>query len=198
MVAGSLAPLRLQQGPLVGLQEVEREGAHRDPSERFPTGELYSRTLARSLHTGDFTWATKAKEGGTAKYATSGNPTGHIIVRLAGDGAPTPSAIKVTEYIYACLVLFLSMLLIFALVPFTRFHLNLVLKNSTTIENMDQASFDRNRYDLGAGRNIEQVFGSNPCCWLVPTHAAGNRPVGDGVRWSLHYMVSQDTQVGYL
>ncbi|KAL8269315.1 hypothetical protein Esti_006762 [Eimeria stiedai] len=72
-------------------------------------------------------------------------------------GTTAPSAFKVTEYICTCLILFLSMLLIFALVPFTRFHLNLVLRNSTTIENMDQSNFDRNRYDLGVGRNIEQV-----------------------------------------
>lgn len=114
--------------------------------------------------------------------------------RTLRPGEYSPSAFKVTEYIYSCLILFLSMLLIFALVPFTRFHLNLVLRNSSTIENMDQSNFDRNRYDLGVGRNIEQVFGSNPCCWLLPTHAAGNRPVGDGVRWSLHYMVAQDTE----
>ncbi|KFH12360.1 DHHC zinc finger domain-containing protein, partial [Toxoplasma gondii MAS] len=64
--------------------------------------------------------------------------------------------------------------------------------NSTTIENMDVANRDRNRYDLGVSRNIEQVFGSNPCCWFVPVQFAANRPVGDGVRWNMHYMVADE------
>ncbi|PHJ17116.1 dhhc zinc finger domain-containing protein [Cystoisospora suis] len=102
------------------------------------------------------------------------------------------SALTVLKYVYVCLMLFFSMVLIFALIPFSRFHLNLVLRNSTTIENMDVANRDRNRYDLGVSRNIEQVFGPNPCCWLAPVHASANRPVGDGVRWNMHYMVAND------
>ncbi|CBZ56291.1 hypothetical protein NCLIV_067160 [Neospora caninum Liverpool] len=102
------------------------------------------------------------------------------------------SAAAVLKYVYVCLMLFFSMVLIFALIPFSRFHLNLVLKNSTTIENMDVANRDRNRYDLGVSRNIEQVFGSNPCCWFVPAQFAANRPVGDGVRWNMHYMVADE------
>ncbi|EPR63153.1 DHHC zinc finger domain-containing protein [Toxoplasma gondii ME49] len=105
---------------------------------------------------------------------------------------PDASAVAVLKYVYVCLMLFFSMVLIFALIPFSRFHLNLVLKNSTTIENMDVANRDRNRYDLGVSRNIEQVFGSNPCCWFVPVQFAANRPVGDGVRWNMHYMVADE------
>ncbi|PFH31308.1 DHHC zinc finger domain-containing protein [Besnoitia besnoiti] len=108
---------------------------------------------------------------------------------------PEASALTVLKYVYVCLMLFFSMVLIFALIPFSRFHLNLVLKNSTTIENMDVANRDRNRYDLGVSRNIEQVFGANPCCWMVPVQFAANRPVGDGVRWNMHYMVAGEDQV---
>ncbi|XP_058515894.1 palmitoyltransferase ZDHHC20-like [Ochotona princeps] len=101
---------------------------------------------------------------------------------------------SVLRYVYVCLVLFVSMILIFALIPFSRFHMNLVLRNSTTIENMDVVNRDRNRYDLGVSRNVEQVFGANPCCWLIPLQSAATRPVGDGVRWSMHYMVANDDQ----
>lgn len=101
---------------------------------------------------------------------------------------PEPNVELVVQYILACLVLFLSLILIFALVPFSRFHFQLVFRNSTTIENMDQANRDRNRYDLGFGRNMEQVFGPNPCLWLAPCHTYSSRPAGDGVRWNIHYM----------
>lgn len=38
------------------------------------------------------------------------------------------SALTVLKYVYVCLMLFFSMVLIFALIPFSRFHLNLVLR----------------------------------------------------------------------
>eukprot|EP00921_Rhytidocystis_pertsovi_P003461 GHVQ01005990.1.p1 GENE.GHVQ01005990.1~~GHVQ01005990.1.p1 ORF type:complete len:317 (+),score=24.78 GHVQ01005990.1:425-1375(+) len=98
------------------------------------------------------------------------------------------------EYVLVCLVLFIALILIFALVPFSRFHMQLVLRNSTTIENMDTTSRDSHKYDLGFGRNMEQVFGSNPCCWLVPCHTYSSRPAGDGVRWNMHYMHAADEQ----
>eukprot|EP00922_Rhytidocystis_sp_ex-Travisia-forbesii_P061873 GHVS01091636.1.p1 GENE.GHVS01091636.1~~GHVS01091636.1.p1 ORF type:complete len:319 (+),score=27.14 GHVS01091636.1:63-1019(+) len=101
----------------------------------------------------------------------------------------------VVQYVVVCLVLFLSLTLIFALVPFSRFHMQLVLRNSTTIENMDQSiNRDRNKYDLGFGRNMEQVFGANPCCWLAPCHTYASRPTGDGVRWNIHYMRAADEE----
>eukprot|EP00922_Rhytidocystis_sp_ex-Travisia-forbesii_P024457 GHVS01035904.1.p1 GENE.GHVS01035904.1~~GHVS01035904.1.p1 ORF type:complete len:330 (-),score=37.59 GHVS01035904.1:329-1318(-) len=101
----------------------------------------------------------------------------------------------VVQYVLVCLVLFLSLTLIFALVPFSRFHMQLVLRNSTTIENMDQSLHrDRNKYDLGFGRNVEQVFGANPCCWLAPCHTYASRPTGDGVRWNIHYMRAADEE----
>eukprot|EP00920_Eleutheroschizon_duboscqi_P025888 GHVT01063947.1.p1 GENE.GHVT01063947.1~~GHVT01063947.1.p1 ORF type:complete len:294 (+),score=-3.01 GHVT01063947.1:983-1864(+) len=98
-----------------------------------------------------------------------------------------PAGVFIFEYIYVCLILFISMVLIFALVPFSRFHLNLVVRNSTTIENMDVANRDRSKFDLGIRPNLEQVFGASPFCWLIPLHGNVSRPVGDGVQWRMHY-----------
>ncbi|AFZ81237.1 zinc finger protein DHHC domain-containing protein [Theileria equi strain WA] len=94
---------------------------------------------------------------------------------------------KAASYIYVCVMIFVGLGLIFALIPFVQFHFRLVLKNSTTIENMDEASRDSGMYDMGIGANLQQVFGVNPLCWFAPCNLPLNRPVGDGVRWSQYY-----------
>ncbi|KNC35482.1 DHHC zinc finger multi-pass transmembrane protein [Plasmodium falciparum RAJ116] len=90
------------------------------------------------------------------------------------DGFQEKSSFVALEYTYASIVLFLTFVLIFALVPFTKFHLKLISKNSTTIENMDMYSQEYNIYNVGCEDNAKQVFGNNILCWL---------PAGDGVRW---------------
>ncbi|CRH01036.1 palmitoyltransferase, putative [Plasmodium relictum] len=97
------------------------------------------------------------------------------------------------EYTYASIVLFLTFVLIFALVPFTKFHLKLISKNSTTIENMDMYNQEYNIYNIGCENNAKQVFGNNVLCWLCPFHCVSNRPAGDGVRWRVS--VSHDDNV---
>lgn len=97
------------------------------------------------------------------------------------------SGFRAIVNIYVCILVFMGMALTFALVPFVRFHFRLVLKNSTTIENLDEATKDQGIYDLGVGANLQQVFGVNPLCWLAPCNLPLNRPVGDGVRWTQYY-----------
>ncbi|CRG93678.1 palmitoyltransferase, putative [Plasmodium gallinaceum] len=97
------------------------------------------------------------------------------------------------EYTYASIVLFLTFVLIFALVPFTKFHLKLISKNSTTIENMDTYNQEYNIYNIGCENNAKQVFGNNILCWLCPFQCVSNRPAGDGVRWRVS--VSHDDNV---
>ncbi|VWU51421.1 palmitoyltransferase, putative [Hepatocystis sp. ex Piliocolobus tephrosceles] len=89
----------------------------------------------------------------------------------------------VLEYTYASIVLFLTFVLIFALVPFTKFHLKLISKNSTTIENMDVYNQEYNIYNVGCEDNAKQVFGNNILCWMCPFQCTSNKPAGDGVRW---------------
>jgi hypothetical protein len=79
-------------------------------------------------------------------------------------------------------VYLLMMFLIGVLTMFTRFHVRLVMKNSTTIENFDKSSGEVS-YNLGAAKNWEQVFGRNPWLWWVPIHGTTGKPIGDGVLW---------------
>ncbi|KAF8819187.1 DHHC zinc finger domain-containing protein [Cardiosporidium cionae] len=98
----------------------------------------------------------------------------------------------VFQYIYVCLMVFISLVLLFTLIPFLKFHLILVLKNLTTIENMDSSNREHRRFDLGIKRNITQVFGTNALCWLTPCQIQSSRPAGDGVRWHMHYTSASD------
>ncbi|KAF4676514.1 hypothetical protein FOL47_005950 [Perkinsus chesapeaki] len=88
------------------------------------------------------------------------------------------------------------------LTNFIKFHLGLVMDNSTTIENLDNGETvggkrrqstsssssssrlsKRSKYDIGRRRNIEQVMGSSVVWWFIPHHNVKSRPVGDGVSW---------------
>ncbi|SCO93278.1 palmitoyltransferase DHHC2, putative [Plasmodium malariae] len=104
------------------------------------------------------------------------------------DGFHEKSSFVALEYTYASIVLFLTFVLIFALVPFTKFHLKLISKNSTTIENMDIYNQEYNIYNVGCEDNAKQVFGNNILCWMCPFQCISNRPAGDGVRWRVSVM----------
>lgn len=65
---------------------------------------------------------------------------------------------------------------------FTKFHLRLVLSNSTTIENFDKSE-NQFTYNMGRTKNWAQVFGKNPWLWWVPIYGSNGKPVGDGVLW---------------
>ncbi|EZG86310.1 putative DHHC domain protein [Gregarina niphandrodes] len=81
--------------------------------------------------------------------------------------------------------------LLAGLIPFTRFHWHLLVVNSTTIETMDVANrTEDSRYDLGALRNIQQVFGVTSWLWWLPMHVYLSCPQGDGVRWRRHYLAT--------
>jgi len=78
---------------------------------------------------------------------------------------------------------------------FYKFHLKLVLDNFTTIENLDREEGAKWKFNMGRLRNWEQVFGKNPWLWFIPIWHASARPVGDGVRWRMHYtQVSSDDE----
>lgn len=90
-----------------------------------------------------------------------------------------------------------SVLLIFMLHHFLKFHLKLVLENYTTIENLEREEGAKSKFDIGRRRNWEQVFGTNPWFWWYPAHTAASRPVGDGVRWRVHYtrVIDEDEEL---
>jgi|Transcript_31009 hypothetical protein len=82
---------------------------------------------------------------------------------------------------------FMSMLLLCTLTNFIRFHMKLVFENYTTIENLEREEGAKSKFDIGWRRNWEQVFGSNAWLWWLPMHTQASRPIGDGVRWRVHY-----------
>lgn len=63
---------------------------------------------------------------------------------------------------------------------FAAFHTFLVLKNRTTIEHSSSNDDERHRYDHGALRNWNAVFGSRPALWFVPVGVGRDSDVG---RW---------------
>merc|ERR1719210_798392 len=91
----------------------------------------------------------------------------------------------------------LSVMLICTLTNFIRFHVRLVLENYTTIENLEREEGAKSKFDIGRRRNWEQVFGANAWLWWLPLHTQASRPVGDGVRWRVHYtrVIDEDEEL---
>ena len=79
----------------------------------------------------------------------------------------------------------LNMLLTFTISLFFKFHVKLILSNSTTIDNMDKKNIQKsNVYDKGSTLNWYQVFGRNKFLWLLPITGISGKPIGDGVIWT--------------
>ncbi|KAM3147807.1 hypothetical protein pb186bvf_000135 [Paramecium bursaria] len=82
-------------------------------------------------------------------------------------------------------------LAIFLITRFFKMHIDLVLENRTTIENLErkrseeqgQNQEDKNPYDLGHYYNWVQVFGTNKYYWFLPIDNIEGRPSGDGILW---------------
>jgi palmitoyltransferase len=67
---------------------------------------------------------------------------------------------------------------------FLKFHIKLVINNSTTIESLDtEHKKDNEKFDLGCKQNWEQVFGVEPLFWFLPFPTKRGRPEGDGLTW---------------
>jgi hypothetical protein len=75
----------------------------------------------------------------------------------------------------------------FVLLKFAKFHISLVLRNSTTIEQLDKRL--AGNFDLGYQDNWRQVFGSNPWLWPLPWYGKSGKPAGDGVNWLVEPIV---------
>jgi len=89
----------------------------------------------------------------------------------------------------------LASMLLCTLTNFIKFHVNLVLDNYTTIENLEREEGAKSKFDIGKRRNWEQVFGANHWLWWLPFHTQASRPVGDGARWRVHYTRVIDLRV---
>lgn len=79
----------------------------------------------------------------------------------------------------------LNLLLTITISMFFKFHVGLVLGNSTTIDNMDKKNIQKNNvYDKGKKNNWQQVFGQNKWLWPFPINGISGKPIGDGVIWT--------------
>eukprot|EP01017_Pseudomicrothorax_dubius_P032406 TRINITY_DN4245_c0_g1_i1.p1 TRINITY_DN4245_c0_g1~~TRINITY_DN4245_c0_g1_i1.p1 ORF type:complete len:346 (-),score=57.87 TRINITY_DN4245_c0_g1_i1:184-1221(-) len=87
-------------------------------------------------------------------------------------------------------------ILTFIITFFLRFHLLLVSKNLTTLENLD---LKRGKhpvdYDVGDYNNWVQVFGKDVIMWFWPFFTEGSRPVGDGVIWARKAVFNREGNV---
>ena len=67
---------------------------------------------------------------------------------------------------------------------FFKFHIDLVLNNSTTIESLDVEHKEENKkFDIGHQSNWEQVFGQSKFYWFIPMKSDKGNPIGDGLNW---------------
>ena len=67
---------------------------------------------------------------------------------------------------------------------FLKFHIKLVLTNSTTIESLDTDHKKENeKFNIGYRQNWEQVFGTDVLFWFFPFPTKRGRPEGDGLTW---------------
>ena len=68
---------------------------------------------------------------------------------------------------------------------FFKFHVDLVLGNSSTLDNLERQrnpNAGPNVYDIGAYENFVQVFGTNTCLWLIPVAPTSSNKA-NGVVW---------------
>ena len=71
----------------------------------------------------------------------------------------------------------------FIMLAFIKYHFNLIDKNMTTIEHLDEkrGNISNVSYDMGRDFNWKFVFGAYKACWFVPYDKGIGAPMGDGV-----------------
>jgi len=85
-----------------------------------------------------------------------------------------------------CVLIAFSLLsILFVLLTFFfKYHISLLLQNTTTIEDLERKrSNSIASYDAGTKNNFYQVFGTNVFLWFFPTYGESGKPLGDGVSW---------------
>jgi hypothetical protein len=92
--------------------------------------------------------------------------------------------------IYRALIIlpaYLIILIISVLITlFLKFHVSLVINNTTTIEALDPIVWVENKFKLSKMENWVQVFGENKILWFFPVLAESGFPKGDGLVWKIN------------
>ena len=82
------------------------------------------------------------------------------------------------------IILIISVLIFF----FLKFHITLVINNTTTIEALDPIVWVENKFKLSKMENWSQVFGENKLLWFFPIITDSGIPRGDGLNWKTNEM----------
>lgn len=89
-----------------------------------------------------------------------------------------------------CFLIILNHLILLVLTflecGFLKYHLKLVLSNTTTIESLDPDFSKTNKYNINLKENWEQVFGINKAFWFLPIINEKSYPKGDGLSWPVN------------
>lgn len=87
-----------------------------------------------------------------------------------------------------------TLIFLFIIANFLRFHLNLAINNNTTLEDLrakrDNVSIT-SQYDMGTQNNWEQIFGKNKCLWFLPIESRNEEY--DGVNYPRRHYDDDDT-----
>ena len=62
-----------------------------------------------------------------------------------------------------------------SLCGFLVMHINLLYRNTTTIEAYEKKASAKWKYDVGGRKNFEQVFGSTPLFWFIPLYSPDDK-----------------------
>ncbi len=88
------------------------------------------------------------------------------------------------RYMFGLMATLIDCALVLMLSCFMPFHMRMALLNETTIEGPSPM------FDVGARRNWQQVFGTDPRLWFLPVYGGG--PDGDGVHWPSRHVQSPE------
>ena len=79
---------------------------------------------------------------------------------------------------------------------FFKFHIKLVLKNSTTIESLDiEHKSEYEKFDISPIDNWRQVFGFSKLFWFIPFKDRRGAPDGDGLNWKTKENTLNETNI---
>lgn len=124
-----------------------------------------------------YTWVTLV----LAVFATI-IPLIIMSIQLSKTGLKDPY--NLADFVFACISFIFIMVLFVTLTNFIAFHWDLIDKNSTTLENLEEQRSGTSvnyMYDQGSEFNWAQVMGKNKAMWFIPYIGKAGYPNGDGV-----------------
>jgi palmitoyltransferase len=109
-------------------------------------------------------------------------PLVRMIIMLSSGGLRSP--FDLADFVFCCISFVFTCVLFVTLTNFIAFHWNLIERNSTTLENLEEMRSGHsvgNMYDQGSEFNWAQVMGKNKVLWFIPYIGKSGYPNGDGV-----------------